>query len=1079
LWAKGSDGASMVSGGSLQRSGVLHGCGTGRGENARGWRRSVAGLSGVRGTLGEQIGCDGAAADRNAVRRRGAPTPFLSISIYAWSDGSLFMVASFAVAVLLGGLGSALALGADMAFTDITLEAGTGGPTGPGRTGGHGVFFADVDGDGLPDLYVTMIFDDPMPDRFYRNLGQGRFREEGVQRGIDDFDGGSHGAVFADLNNDGHLDLFNGATWHRPQHPAINRIYQNDGKGFFTDRTGASGIPSDRTWPTRAVLALDMDGSGLLDLFCVTGYLGSADPPDERNEAYQNLGDLQFAPFVPGDLTLAPCGQGATDTDFDGDGHIDIIAANRTGQVNILRNDGRGRFSRIDPVSIGIRHQAGDGITMADVTNDGQLDMLLASAGEAHLYLNNGDGTFTWSQSFSDTRGYMGGFADLDHNGFVDLVFAGDHKVYLNDGTGRFAPGPSVPVDGINDPRAIAFADIDDDGDLDFAIGCKRSRNWLVRNDLTRGGNWLKVRLVSPQGQAGAFGARVWIHPAGQANRSGTPLLGMREARSNTGYLAQDDPVLHFGLGQHRAVDITVRFRDGTVHTRTHVAAHQTIQLDGRTGASLDQTGVLWETLEWSLDNPGISENPFDLEAWVLFEHEQTGETRRTGMFYDGGAQWRFRFTPTRSGAWRFSTRSEAAALDGWRGAIIVRGLSSDGASGERGMRRGFLTTVDGNKWAWQTGEAGEVAAFVPQLVMARSLTAYHEQPDKIHRDVQTWMVDHGFTGMHLGSVACRWFDLASMRHDQVPSANPNPDLRTFQILEQLIRTAHAAGGMIHIWKWGDEDRRLTPLRWGINGEADCRLQRYIAARLGPMPGWSLGYGFDLWEWVTADQLESWHEYLHQHAGWKPIIGGRAHQHGTPLARLMTDKLDYLGYETHKPDYAVYVESLSARPDKPAFQEDRFRVRIGSPWPDKDYDLVQTRRGLWHSTLAGGVANIWGNLVPDSDEEGSLPYPNKDQIKTWSRFFEHRFLAGMTRHNELTDGVALIQPERPLVVVYREDADRIRINLTGLPTALKAVAVDTTKAYAEIDLGELTPREHIWQAPYASDWAVAIGEPGL
>jgi hypothetical protein len=115
---------------------------------------------------------------------------------------------------LLSSLSVATGLAAsDLRLANITDEAGVGGPSERGKTGGHGVMFADVDGDGLPDLYVTMIFEEAMPELFYRNLGGGRFREEGARRGIDDYDGGSHGACFADLNNDGHYDLFNGATW--------------------------------------------------------------------------------------------------------------------------------------------------------------------------------------------------------------------------------------------------------------------------------------------------------------------------------------------------------------------------------------------------------------------------------------------------------------------------------------------------------------------------------------------------------------------------------------------------------------------------------------------------------------------------------------------------------------------------------------------------------------------------------------------------------------------------------------------------------------------------------------------------
>jgi len=469
-----------------------------------------------------------------------------------------------------------LAQAAVLSFSDITESAGTAGPTQPGRTGGHGTMFADVDNDALPDLYITMIFDDPMPELFFHNLGGGRFAEEGVARGIADYDGGSHGASFADLDNDDDFDLVNGATWDRPLYPAINNIFRNDGRGYFADVTSTAGIPKERRWPTRAVLAFDMDRDGDLDIFCVTNAYGSDDPPDERNEIYLNNGNMTFTPVNSGDLFTAPCGQGATDTDYDGDGDVDVIAANRTGEVNILRNDGSGSFTLIPPASIGIKHPAGDGITTADVDNDGDLDMLVASDDVGHLYLNRGDGTFEFKRTFADTDGYMGGFADLDLDGDLDLIFAGDDVCYLNDGRSNFDPGPPIPVSGINDPRGIAFADIDNDGDADFAVGCKRSRNWLVRNNLNSG-NWLKVRLISPQGQAGAFGAKMRVYPAGQL---GGKLLGFREARSNNGYLGQDEPTLHFGLGECTLVDVAVTFLGGTRAIRNNVRANQTITIN-------------------------------------------------------------------------------------------------------------------------------------------------------------------------------------------------------------------------------------------------------------------------------------------------------------------------------------------------------------------------------------------------------------------------------------------------------------------------------------------------------------------
>ena len=163
--------------------------------------------------------------------------------------------------------------------------------------------------------------------------------------------------------------------------------------------------------------------------------------------------------------------------------------------------------------------------------------------------------------------------ADIGNDGDLDLVFAGDDVAYLNDGTGAFSAGRAIPVGGIDDPRAIAFADIDGDGDLDFAIGAKRSASWLVRND-KNSGNWIKVKLRSAQGQAGAFGAKVRVFSAGDV------LLGLRESRSNNGYLGQDDPVLHFGLSSETSVRVVVSFLDGTTRTVSAVAANQILMTD-------------------------------------------------------------------------------------------------------------------------------------------------------------------------------------------------------------------------------------------------------------------------------------------------------------------------------------------------------------------------------------------------------------------------------------------------------------------------------------------------------------------
>ncbi len=462
----------------------------------------------------------------------------------------------------------------NLSFSDISRTSGIGENNGVDRVGGHATCFADVDMDGLPDLYLTMLFENPMADLFFHNEGNNLFSEQASQRGISDFDGGSHGACFADLDNDGDYDLINGTTYSFQGGPDVNNLFRNDGNGYFEDVTENTDFIKN-SWPTRAVIAFDMDNDGDLDIFAVSNYRGSDDPPDEMNEIYRNDGDFHFVSVDTSLLRFIPAAQGASAVDYDNDGDIDLFVANRTGPVNIARNDGTGNFTLVDPAEIGIVHYGRESISFADVNRDGFLDMLLVGDGEGHLaylYFNNGDSTFSFVQQFEAISGYMGGFADLDNDGDLDLVFSGDEICYLNDGKGYFSPGPQIPIDGANDPRSVSFADIDNDGDLDFAIGCKRSLSLLIRNNL-KSGNWLNVKLQSAVGQAGAFGARVYVYNASQP----TELLTMQEAQSSQGYLGQNDPVLHFGLGDLNFVNVVVKFLDGKIVEKYNVAANQTI----------------------------------------------------------------------------------------------------------------------------------------------------------------------------------------------------------------------------------------------------------------------------------------------------------------------------------------------------------------------------------------------------------------------------------------------------------------------------------------------------------------------
>ncbi|MBU2676265.1 MAG: cadherin-like domain-containing protein, partial [Gammaproteobacteria bacterium] len=500
----------------------------------------------------------------------------------------------------------------------------------------------------------------------------------------------------------------------------------------------------------------------------------------------------------------------------------------------------------------------------------------------------------------------------------------------------------------------------------------------------------------------------------------------------------------------------------------TSVAASVSITV---TSPPLDADGTLWiPYLEWELQDTSWSGNPFDVIASATFVHTASGRTHTTEMFYSGNNSWKFRFSGTEVGEWTFTTVSDDIDLDGENGTVNILPNSAPEA-------RGFVSN-NGTRWTW----SGSSDAFVPQLVMYAMPDFFFENPAQVDADINTFIVEHGFNGFHIPG-ANYWFDIDKKHSDDI--AVPDPDPRTFEALEMFITKVYEAGGTVHIWAWGDEADGQTPTPWGLNGAEDQRLQRYIAARLGPLPGWTMGYGSDLDEWVTEAELGTWVTFMHEHLGWPHLLGARASGPNTDGDHVpflgWNAQMDYSSYEHHRPSYDVYVNALNALPGQAVFSEDRFRIR-DNVFPLKDYTMELTRRGLWHSTMAGGVANIWGHdpnypAVNDGFAP-SAAYPNPEVIQTYSTFFATRYGQDVTRCNNLTDGYALCYPGNEQYIFYKEDSDSIQIDLSAMATPQSAKAVDTASIYQEIDLGVLTAANQTWQAPYVSDWAVAVGDFG-
>jgi enediyne biosynthesis protein E4 len=516
-------------------------------------------------------------------------------------------------------------------FTDITASKKVKGLLIDGRSRfGHGVAFADISGDGLADLYVSNASEGSIiyPEVLYISHAGKSYSEESVARGVTDNYGiGSHGLVFFDMDNDGDYDLFNGNTYQQPYDHAYNRLYQNNGQGVFKDVTAGVGLPVADTG-TRSVAVFDANNDGWMDLFAV----GSKTLTYLREPYYfylnQGNGTFQYADL--GTATMAEDGfgpNGLTIADYDNDGdqeiyisRVDRAQKGARARNQLLDKQANGRY--IDKAeSLGVLGAGwSDGATFADYDNDGDLDLFVASSYDKKLrkiliYSNNGNGTFT--NRTDDYSIYQRGFStllfDADNDGDLDLwAISKDNVIesnclYLNDGAGQFNVVQNTGLEvRLFDPRGVAVADVDQDGDLDiYAADTNKADsvfygNHLFRNDLSSTNRWLKITGRGPQGDLGGFCSKIHVFEKAHMD-DGNYLVGYKQIISNYGFCCQDDPVQHFGLGQRDTVAVKITLTDGTVLKMARVAAGQKIQFSKPTRLQITggdaQTALAGETL--------------------------------------------------------------------------------------------------------------------------------------------------------------------------------------------------------------------------------------------------------------------------------------------------------------------------------------------------------------------------------------------------------------------------------------------------------------------------------------------------
>jgi hypothetical protein len=522
--------------------------------------------------------------------------------------------------------------GAGLVFVDVTQSAGVrfkhvNGATGKKylpETMGSGAAFLDFDGDGFQDILLVNSMNWPgqkgprSTPALYKNNRAGTFTEVTKAKGLD-LEMYGMGVAAADYDNDGRVDIYLTGL-------GGNHLFHNVG-GRFVDVTAKAGV-SNGGFSTGAAF-LDYDKDGKLDLFVLNYVEWSIEkdlhctlngktksyctPESYKGQSaalYRNRGDGTFedATKRAGLLNPASKALGVTMLDFDSDSWPDLFVANDTQPNKLYRNNGNGTFKDVG-TSAGVAFseagvaRAGMGTDAADYDGSGRPSLIIGNFSNEMmaLYHNEGTGLFI-DEAPTSTIGRVSllsltfscFFFDFDLDGRPDIFALNGHvaddiesvqpkvkyaqapHLFRNLGDKRFAAVTPTSGDALQKPtvgRGAAYADFDNDGDLDLLVTANGGPARLLRNDGGNRNHWLRVRTVGTKSNRDGIGARVTLTTA-----TGKP-WGL--VRTGSSYLSQSELLLTFGLGAEVKVPrVEVAWPSGIVDVLKDVAANQTLTVE-------------------------------------------------------------------------------------------------------------------------------------------------------------------------------------------------------------------------------------------------------------------------------------------------------------------------------------------------------------------------------------------------------------------------------------------------------------------------------------------------------------------
>ncbi|MGA2100398.1 MAG: CRTAC1 family protein [Candidatus Sulfotelmatobacter sp.] len=471
----------------------------------------------------------------------------------------------------------------DGTFRDVAGDLGIADVNLPGTGVSTGAVWGDYDNDGYEDLFLIKW---GRPELYHNDQGHG-FTRVTEQAGLPPWINADT-AVWFDYDGDGLLDLFVGGyyaedidLWHLTttrimpdsfeyaKNGGRKYLFHNLGNGKFEEVSAKVGIDSHR-WAL-AASAADLRGTGHPDLFVANDY-GVSELYFNDGKRFHEVGKQTGIGFAP------KSGMNAAFGDIFNQGQYAVYVSNISEDGVLIQGNNlwvpkqgtTGDSIQYENLARDFGVELGGwsfGAQFGDLNNDGTLD----------LYLANGYISLDRNRSYwYDFSKVAGGNSTIIGDAKNWPAFEGrslsgyqNKRVWLNDGAGKFIDvAQAVGVTDTYDGRAVALADLWNRGVLDVVVANQKGPLLVYKNTVAPENEWIEFQLEGTASNRSAIGAKVTLFWNGEQQA--------QEVSGGTGFSAQNDRRLHFGLGKTPKIEkAVIRWPSGKVQTIDQPAPRQ------------------------------------------------------------------------------------------------------------------------------------------------------------------------------------------------------------------------------------------------------------------------------------------------------------------------------------------------------------------------------------------------------------------------------------------------------------------------------------------------------------------------